>query len=148
MGNIWVDWKRKEIRKIKPKREEHLFSKWIISQGDPTVEINHFEGKGPEWLVHKGTFCFWQRAGLWEEERESTYWCMSAALTLYLFLSFSSNIPLSYLFFLNTCFLFPGFQTPMPWCWCLLPCTQQGSLFIVSVMTEFYYLVLNHLCLV
>ena len=63
------------------------------------MEINHFEGKGPEWLVHKGTFCFWQRAGLWEEERESTYWCMPAALTLYFLLSFSSNIPLSYIFF-------------------------------------------------
>ena len=34
-----------------------------------------------------------------EGERELTYWCMPAALTLYLFLFFSSNIPLSYLFF-------------------------------------------------
>ena len=81
------------------------------------MEINHFKGNGPEWLVHKRTLCFWQREGLWEGERESTYWCVHAALTLYLFLFFSSKIPLSYLFFLlrlflNTCFLFPGFQIP------------------------------------
>ena len=42
---------------------------------------------------------------------------MPTALTLYLFLFFSSKIPLSYLFFLlllflNTCFLFPDFQIP------------------------------------
>ena len=99
----------------KPEREECLFSKWIISQGDLAVEINHFERSRPEWLVHKNTLCFWQRARFWEGERESTYWCMSAALTLYLFLSFFSKIPpfLSFFFpllFLKSCFLFPGFQ--------------------------------------
>ena len=71
----------------KPEREEHIFSKWIISQGDPAVEINHFEGSGPKWLAHKNTFRFRQRARFWEGERESTYWCMLAVLTLYLFFS-------------------------------------------------------------
>ena len=37
---------------------------------------------------------------------ESTYWCMPVVLTLYLFLSFFSYL----FFFLNPCFLFPGFQ--------------------------------------
>ena len=94
-----------------PKREKHLFSKWIISQGDPAVEINHFEGSGPEWLVYKNTFCFWQKARFWEGERESIYWCMLTVLILYLFLSFFSNISLFLIFFLSySLFLFPGFQ--------------------------------------
>ena len=97
-----------------------LFLTWIISQGNPAMEINHFEGNGPEWLVCKGILCFWQRARLWEGERESTYWCMSAALTLYLFLSFSYNIPLSYLFsfyffFLILVFYFLVFKFLMSW---------------------------------
>ena len=88
------------------------------------MEINHFEGSRPEWLVHKRTLCFWQRAGLWEGERESTYWCMPAALTLYLFLSSSSNIPLPYpfsffLFFLILVFYFLVFKFLILWCF---PC--------------------------
>ena len=65
MGNIWVGWNREKKSDYiwsagpKPEREEHLFSKWIISQGDPAMEINYFEGSGPEWLIYKNTFCFW-----------------------------------------------------------------------------------------
>ena len=109
------------IRRTKPEREECLFSKWIFSQGNPAVKINHFEGSGPEWLVHKRTLCFRQRARLWEREKELTYWCMPANLTFYLFLSFSSNIPLSYLFsfflfFLILVFYFLVFKFLIPWC--------------------------------
>ena len=43
------------LRDSKPEREEHLFSTQLISQErNPTTEINHFEGSGPEWLVPKG----------------------------------------------------------------------------------------------
>ena len=48
----------------KPESEERLFLMQLISQENPAIEINHFEGNGPEWLVHMGTLCFWQRAGL------------------------------------------------------------------------------------
>ena len=120
----------------KPKREECLFSKWIISQGDLAMEINHFEGSGPEWLVHKNTLCFRQRARFWEGERESTYWCMPAILTLYLFLFFFSNIPLflSFFFlllFFNPCFLFLGFQVFNTVAFFILFffCTWQGPLY-------------------
>ena len=72
---MWVNQrKRKEeitlsqssLRDSKPEREEHIFSMQLISQEwNPTTEINHFEGSGPEWLVPKGNsfLCFWQRAG-------------------------------------------------------------------------------------
>ena len=65
---------------------------------------------------------------------------MLAILNLYLSLSFSSNIPLSYLFFffLNTCFLFSHFSSSSHGANVLL-CTQQGPLFIVLVVTRFYY---------
>ena len=36
-------------------KEGTISSMWIISQEDPAVEINHFEGNGPEWLVLKRT---------------------------------------------------------------------------------------------
>ena len=35
----------------KPEREECLFSTQLISQENPTIEINRFEGNRPEWLV-------------------------------------------------------------------------------------------------
>ena len=107
------------------------------------MKINHFEGNKPEWLVHKRTLCVWQRARLWEGERELIYWCMPAALTLYLFLSFSSNISLSYLFsfflfFLILVFYFLFFKFLYRGA-CVVPCTQQWPLFIVYVVTRFYY---------
>ena len=44
------------LRDSKPKREEHLFSTQLTSQErNPAMEINHFEGSRPEWLVPKGT---------------------------------------------------------------------------------------------
>ena len=65
MFSIWVNQrKRKEeinlsksiLQDPKPEREEHLFSTQLISQEkNPTTEINHFEGSGPEWLVPRGT---------------------------------------------------------------------------------------------
>ena len=53
------------LRDSKPEREEHLFSTQLTSQErNPAMEINHFEGSRPEWLVPKGNpfLCFWQRA--------------------------------------------------------------------------------------
>ena len=130
---------------------------WIISQGNPTVEINHFEGNEFEWLVCKRILCFWQKAGLWEEDRESTYWCMPAALTLYFFLSFSSNIPLSYLFFFFFSFFLlffsilvfysSVFQVPIV---VLVSSPIHGNgLFLWCLLwSSFTILTLNHLCLV
>ena len=122
--------KKKENKKItlsqsnpqdsKPEKEEHLFSTQLISQErNPTTEINHFEGSGPEWLVPKGNpfLCFWQRAGFCEGEREITYWCMPMELTLFFsflfFLCFSvfSLLFLFFSFFLVTpCFYFLVFK--------------------------------------
>ena len=40
----------------KPEREECLFSMQLISQEKyPAMEISHFEGNGPEWLMPRGT---------------------------------------------------------------------------------------------
>ena len=68
---------------------------------------------------------------------------MPAALTPYLFLLFFSKILvfLSFfllLLFLNTCFLFPGFQIPNIVVLVLLPVHGKGP-FIMSAMTGFYY---------
>ena len=155
--------KKKEKKKItlsqssmwnsKPEREEHLFSTQLISQKrNPTTEINHFEGSGPEWLVPKGNpfLCFWQRTGFWEGEREITYWCMPAELTLFFsflfFLCFSLFFLLSFFlsFFLSCYFLFSiswfsssqSYPFPHPRC---PHCTQHGLLFIMPVVTGFYY---------
>ena len=108
------------LRDSKIEREEHLFSMQLISQErNPTTEINHFEGSGPEWLVPKGNpfLCFWQRAGFWEGEREITYWYMPAELTPFFsflfFLCFSvfSLLFLFFSFFLVTpCFYFLVFK--------------------------------------
>ena len=106
----------------KPEREEHLFSTQLISQKrNPTTEINYFEGSGPEWLVPKGNpfLCFWQRVGFWKREREITYWCMPAELTLFFsflfflcffrFFSYLSFFVLSF-FLVTPCFHFLVFK--------------------------------------
>ena len=46
------------IRRTKIKEERTPLLKVNNLLEDPVVEINHFEGSGPEWLVHKRTFCF------------------------------------------------------------------------------------------
>ena len=77
---MWVNQrKRKEeitlsqssLRDSKPKREEHIFSTQLISQEwNPATEINHFEGRGPEWLVLKETLFFvFGRGRIFERER-------------------------------------------------------------------------------
>ena len=129
---IWVNQRKKEKKKItlsqsslrdsKPEREEHLFSTQLTSQErNPAMEINHFEGSRPKWLVPKGNpfLCFWQRARFWEGEREITYWCMPMELTFFFsfifFLCFSFFL-LSFLFLLSfflscySLFLFLDFQ--------------------------------------
>ena len=46
----------------KPEREERLFSTQLISQENPAMEINRFEGNRPEWLVPGETpFAFGRR---------------------------------------------------------------------------------------
>ena len=57
---------------------------------------------------------------------------------------FSSKIPLSYLFFslflfLNTYFLFPGFEIHNLLMLVSLPCTRQKAPFIMPAMIGFYY---------
>ena len=157
--------KKKENKKItlsqsnpqdsKPEKEEHLFSTQLISQErNPTTEINHFEGSGPEWLVPKGNpfLCFWQRTGFCEGEREITYWCMPAKLTLFFsflfFLCFSVFSLLFLFFFLSFLLLlvsiswFSSSQSyPLPHCRCFFffHCTQQGLLFIMLAVIGFYY---------
>ena len=64
--------------------------------------------------------------------------CRSHSLSFPFF--FSSKIPLSYLFFslflfLNTCFLFLGFEIPTPLMPVLSPCTRQMAPFIMSAVT-------------
>ena len=133
MFSIWVNQrKRKEeinlnqssLRDSKPEREEHLFSTQLISQEkNPATEINHFEGSGLKWLVPKGTpppplfFFLGRRQDFWEGEREITYWCMLAELTLsFSFLSFlcfsvfSLIFPFSSFFLVTPCFYFLVFN--------------------------------------
>ena len=63
MFSIWVNQRKEEINLSKssvwdpkPEREEHLFSTQLISQEkNHAMEINHFEGSEPEWLVLRGT---------------------------------------------------------------------------------------------
>ena len=38
-------------------RREPFSSMWIISQENPVVKINHFEGSRPEWLMPKRILC-------------------------------------------------------------------------------------------
>ena len=54
-----INLSKSSLRYLKPKREEHLFSTQLTSQErNPAMEINHFEGSRPEWLVPKGTSFF------------------------------------------------------------------------------------------
>ena len=78
MVSIWVNKKKEEInlsksssRDPKPEREECLFSTQLISQEKNRVmEINHFEGNGPEWLMPRGTpFFAFGRGQDFERER-------------------------------------------------------------------------------
>ena len=53
----------------KPEREERLFSTQLISQENPTMEINRFEGNGPDWLVPEGTLFAFGRGQNFERDR-------------------------------------------------------------------------------
>ena len=111
--------------------------------GNPAVEINHFERIGPEWLVPKRTLYFWQTTGLWEGERESTYWCMPAILSSLFFLCCFPSFLSTYSYFLRFSPRDSYYRDCDP-----PPCAWQGPFFIVPVMTRFYHLAYNHLCLV
>ena len=53
----------------KPEREERLLLMQLISQENPTTEINRFKGNEPKWLVLEGTpFAFGRGQDL-ERER-------------------------------------------------------------------------------
>ena len=99
------------------------------------MEINHFEVSGPKWLVPKIIICFWHRAGFLEGERESTYWCMSAILSL-CFLS----LFLIFLFLFFSQYLFPccDFLLEVTIIVISLLCMAR-VLYIVPVVTGFYY---------
>ena len=53
----------------KPEREERLFLMQLISQKNPAIEINHFEGNGLEWLVPEGTLFAFGKGQDFERER-------------------------------------------------------------------------------
>ena len=157
---VWVNQrKRKEeinpskssLRDPKPEREEHIFLMQLISsEKNSTTKINNFEGSEPEWLVPRGTsfFAFGRGKDFWEGERKITYWCMPTEVTIsFFFISFSVFRFSSYLhsfFFFFLLFLvsiswFLSFQCyPLPRHHCCY-CTQQGLLFIVPIVTGFYY---------
>ena len=114
--------------------KEHSFSMQLISQESPAMEINYLEGNELEWLMHKGSFWFWQRARFCEGERESIYQCMLAILTLPLFsFWFFSFFPShSFLFYFLVSlfkFLFLSYGSRC----CSVFCSQQGSLFIIKI---------------
>ena len=60
---------------VRPKRKERLFSMQITPQEkDPAVEINGFEGVGPEWLLFQkkeSLFAFWKKVKFEGGERET-----------------------------------------------------------------------------
>ena len=67
--------------------------------------------------------------------------CRSNSLS-FSFLLFQCSPFLSFFFlrlFLNTCFLFPGFQISNTVVRVVVPCTRQWPLFIVPTVTRFYY---------
>ena len=77
---IWVNQRRRKeeitlsqfsLRDSKPERKERLSSTQLISQErNPAMEINYFEGSGPEWLVPKETpFSVFGRGQDFERER-------------------------------------------------------------------------------
>ena len=53
----------------KPEREECLFSTQLISQENPAIEINRFEGNRPEWLVPGRTLFAFGKGQDFERER-------------------------------------------------------------------------------
>ena len=53
----------------KPERKECLSSTQLISQENPTTEINRFKGNRHEWLVHRGTPFAFGRGQDFERER-------------------------------------------------------------------------------
>ena len=130
------------LRDSKPEREEHLFSTQLTSQErNPAMEINHFEGSRPEWLVPKGNpfLCFWQRARFWEGEREITYWCMPMELTFFFsfifflcFSVFSLIFPFSSFFFVTPCFYFLAFKVS------ILSSSSSSLLFLYTARAFFY----------
>ena len=78
----------------------------IIQEKDSAVEINGFEGVGPEWLLPKkkeSLFAFWKKVRFEGGEREIDLWVYTLLNQLSVFLVF-----LSFLFcFLSYLFSFP-----------------------------------------
>ena len=66
-----INLSKSSSRDPKPEREERLFSTQLISQEKNRVmEINHFEGNRPEWLMPRGTpFFAFGRGQDFESER-------------------------------------------------------------------------------
>ena len=109
-----INLSKSSLQDSKLDKEEHLFSMQLISQEkNLATKINHFEGSGPEWLVPRGTpfFTFGRGQDFWKGEREITYWCMPAKLTLsvFFFLSLFSVFPLIFLFFFFFFLVIPRF---------------------------------------
>ena len=91
---IWVNRKSKKSNQVwsagtKPKREECLLSTQLISQGNPTVKINGFEGNGPKWLVPKGILLLSDREQDFERERgnQPIDACLPISFSICFFLS-------------------------------------------------------------
>ena len=107
------------------------------------MEINYFEGNKPEWLVPKRILCFWQRAGLLEGERGSTYWCKPAqknSISLFSFLISNCHFLFLFLFFSQYLFLCCDFLLDVT-ITVILPsllCMARVS-YIMLFVTGFYY---------
>ena len=54
---------------LKPEKEKRLFLTQLISQENPVMKMNHFEGNGLEWLVPGGTLFAFGRGQDFERER-------------------------------------------------------------------------------
>ena len=115
------------------------------------MEINHFEGSGLEWLVlkRKPLSLFSAEDRIWRGRGGNNllvHACGTNSLFLFSFLSlffrFFSYLSFFFLSFLLLLVSISWFSSSQSY---LLPhsrrcpCTQQGLLFIVSVVTRFYY---------
>ena len=127
----------------KSEREECLFSTQLISQENPTIEINRFDRNGPEWLVPEGLLA----EGKIFRGREGNNLLVHACRTNTFFFLFLSLFPFFLLSFLS--FLFPYFLFCDPsqvvviavlafFLLFLLLCAQQWPLFIAHAMAGFY----------
>ena len=144
----------------KIERKERFLSTQLISQENPTIEINRFEGNGLEWLVPGGTpFAFGRGQDL--RGREGNNLLVHACRTNSLFFLFPFLFPfflLSFISFLFPCFLFCdpsqvvvivvlAFFSLLFLLFLLSFVHDKGLLLQCLLWPDFTVLAFNHLCL-